>query len=328
MNPIICVTEFSEHTVEAARAAAALAHCMHENLVLVHSVDERGQFPDGWRPRLMNDDRPRLAEEAARLRQLGLVFDDELLRGVPDDGIVKFATKRAARLVVVGCTPTGAIERWLLGCTAEEIAESSPVPTLAIRSAAPFEAWVHQERPLKILVGMDLTANSEAALRWLGEFCQLGPCAVLAGLIADPARDADWPGRTAPSQGFLERLLHERITGVLSGEHVRVCVAARTGKVAEALVALASKSETDLLVVGTHQWKGLTRLYHRSVSRGVLRRAAMNVLVVPEAGAERTMEVGVSEGVRSKNSNVPHFQGFAGRTGGCAQAVVSVNSPR
>jgi nucleotide-binding universal stress UspA family protein len=277
---------------------------MHENLVFVHSVDERGQFPDRLRPRLLHDDRPRLALEAQQLRQLGLVFDEELLRGVPDDGLVEFATKRAARLVVVGCTPTGAIERWLLGCTAEEIAESSPVPTLAVRSAAPFEAWVHQERPLKILVGMDLTANSDAALRWLGEFCQLGPCAVLAGHIADSRARSSWLGSQEQlrpvaghpcSPGVIERLLDERVRRVLGGEHVRVCAVAGIGHVAEDLVTLARRSESDLLVVGTHQWKGLTRLDHRSVSRGVLRRATMNVLCVPEVGTEGTVMAWVGE---------------------------------
>ena len=304
MNPIICVTEFSEHTVEAAKAAAVLAQCMHGDLVLVHSVDERGQFPDGWRPRLMNDDRPLLAQEAARLRQLGLVFDDALLRGVPDDGIVRFATTRGAQLVVVGGSPMGVLEHWAFGCIAEEIAESSPVPTLAVRSAAPFEEWAHHGRPLKIFLGMDLIANSDAALRWLGGFCQLGSCAVLAGLIADSQKEADRFGRDEPlrpgpqhsgSQGELERLLRERVTRVLGGEHVRVCAVAGIGQVAEDLVTLASRSETDLLVVGTHQGRGLTRLCHRSVSRGVLRRAAMNVLCVPEVGAEGAMRSWVGE---------------------------------
>lgn len=304
MNPIICVTEFSEHTVEAARAAAALAHCMQGNLILVHSVDERGQFPARLRPRLMNEDRPRLAQETERLRQLGLEFDPELLRGIPDDGIAQFAAKQGAQLVVVGCAPTCRIERWLLGCTAEELAESSPAPTLAVRSAAPFVEWAHGKRPLRIFVGTDLTANSDAALRWLREFCQFGSCEIIAGLIADPRAGAVRPRRhdglrpvvwRAATPGVLERLLNERVTRVLGGGHVRVCVAAKTRSVEADLVTLASGSDSDLLVVGTHQWKGFTRWVHHSVSRGVLRRAAMNVLCVPENGVDWTMESSVGE---------------------------------
>ncbi|MBI4622475.1 MAG: universal stress protein [Verrucomicrobia bacterium] len=304
MSPIICTTDFSEHTVEAAKAAAALAHCMNGNLVLVRSVDERHQFPHRLRPRLMNEDRPRLAKEAERLRQLGLVFEEKLLRGVPDDGVVKLAMKSGARLVVVGCSPTTATERWVLGCTAEAIAESSPVPTLAVRSAAPFEEWVRRNRPLRIFVGMDLTGNSDAALRWLGEFCRLGSCDLLAGLVAGRQEKAGWLGlhellravdqRPCPPD-VLERDLKERVARVLGGEQVRVCVAAGTGRVDADLAELARKTETDLLVVGTHQRTGFTRLQHRSVFRGVLRRAPMNVLCVPDAGVERTMDSCVRE---------------------------------
>ncbi len=125
-QPIVCGTDFSENATEAVRAAAALAQRFHEPLILAHSVDERGEFPDHLRPRLMNEDRPRLAAEAERLRKLGLTFEEKLLRGAPDDGVASFAGKANARLVVVAASGTGALGRWVLGSVAERIAETSP----------------------------------------------------------------------------------------------------------------------------------------------------------------------------------------------------------
>ena len=93
-RPIICGTDFSENATEAVRAAAALAQRFSAPLIVAHSVDERAKVPDHLRPRLMNEDRPRLAAEAERLRQLRLTFEEKLLRGAPDDGVASFAGRR------------------------------------------------------------------------------------------------------------------------------------------------------------------------------------------------------------------------------------------
>src|SRR5688572_12788951 len=139
MNPIICVTEFTERTVEAARVATALATRLGDRAVLVRSVDEREQFPFELRSRLVREDWRRLAKEAQQLRQLGFDFEEQVLRGNPEDGIAGLAWKSGARLVVVACAPTGTLDRWALGSLAEEIAATSMVPLLAVRSAETFE---------------------------------------------------------------------------------------------------------------------------------------------------------------------------------------------
>ena len=81
-NPIVCGTDFSENADATAAVADALARRLRAPLILAHSVDERGEFPEDLRPRLMNDDRPRLAEHAERLRGLGLVLEEKLLREI------------------------------------------------------------------------------------------------------------------------------------------------------------------------------------------------------------------------------------------------------
>ena len=58
-KPIICGTDFSESAAQAATVADALARHLGAPLKLVHSTDERGDFPDHLRTGLMNNDRPR-----------------------------------------------------------------------------------------------------------------------------------------------------------------------------------------------------------------------------------------------------------------------------
>ena len=182
-KPIICGTDFSESAAQAATVADALARLLDAPLILVRSADERGEFPEHLRTRLVNDDRPRLAEQAERLRGLGLTFEEKLLRGVPDDGVAHFAAQAGARLVVVAASGTGALGRWVLGNVAEQIAETSVVPTLVVRSPEPLAAWARGERPLKVFIAVDFTATSEAALRWLAEWRQIGPCEITLGYV-------------------------------------------------------------------------------------------------------------------------------------------------
>jgi nucleotide-binding universal stress UspA family protein len=52
--------------------------------------------------------------------------------------------------------------------------------------------------------------------------------------------------------------------------------------IAETIVAAAAGWPADLIVVGAHGQRGLVRLVLGSVAEGVIERAAMPVLVVPD----------------------------------------------
>ena len=322
---IICGTDFAENADKAAAVAAALARRLGVPCILAHSVDERGEFPDHLRTRLMNEDRPRLAEHAARLRGLGLTFDEKLLHGVPDEGVANFAAQSGARLVVVGASVMGShwLGRLLLGNISARIAESSSVPTLVVHDAAPFVAWARGERTLKVFVGADFSATSDAALRWVAELRQIGPCEVIAGYVDWPPEEAARLGVSGPVgldenppeiQRTLERDVREKVTRLLGAENVRVCVRANSGRADAPLLEMAAEAQADLIVIGTHQWHGLSRLRHGSVSRAILRHAPMSVACVPTPAAAPVAGPRVRECPRvlvAVDIHEPH--GFASR---------------
>lgn len=164
------------------------------------------------------------------------------------------------------------------------------MPTLVVRDAAPFEAWARGERALKVFVGADFTASSDAALRWVAELRQLGPVEIVAGYVDWPPEEAARLGVSGPlglrgnppaMQGVLERDLHEKVARILGSENVRVTVRGNWGRADMPLVEMAIEAQADLVVIGTHQWHGLDRLRHGSISRGVLHHAPMSVACVP-----------------------------------------------
>ena len=96
---------------------------------------------------------------------------------------------------------------------------------------------------------MDFTANSDAALRWIAELRQIGPCEVVAAY-------ADWPpeetARLGVSRSFrllenppgmqrvLERDMQEKVARLLGQEHVRIVVQGGWGRVDAQLIGLAT----------------------------------------------------------------------------------------
>ena len=175
---VVCGTDFSAYSAEAASVAAAVAMRLGQPLLLVHSMAEtfREELPDAARDSLMPLLGERLSAEGARLRMLGANVETVLLRGLPDDGIAAFIRDCGAGLLVVGKSEHEVMARCLTGNVAEVLAESSPVPTLVVHSAVPFVTWARGGRPLRVLVAADLVRESGAAIRWVNELRRIGPC--------------------------------------------------------------------------------------------------------------------------------------------------------
>jgi nucleotide-binding universal stress UspA family protein len=245
MNPIICVTEFSDHTPAAFSAASAMARRWNERLLLVRSVDEREQFPLPTRESLVHEDRVRLAREAAAFRAAGLDCEEHVLLGSPEESIAVFAQRVQASLVVLGCPPLSRVDTWVLGCTAEQIALTTHVPLLLVRSESPFTEWVAGRKALRVYAFVDPVDHSPAIARAIEEW---------RAVAEEEVEFHDTPADAA-------RHPHDAAN--------RCAQAARA-------------ADADLLVVSTHPRKTLPLLPHPSLAGYLLREAPMSILVVPD----------------------------------------------
>jgi nucleotide-binding universal stress UspA family protein len=293
---IICGTDFSENSEQAAIAAAAIARRLDDRLILAHVTDETllTSLPEDVRKTAAASTAEQLQDAVRRLRPIGVRVEEHVLSGRPDEALTKLAADPEVRLLVMASLGHRAKE-WLLGSTAERVAERAPVPTLVVRSAAPFEAWGRGERPLKVFAAFDFTGTAEAALGWVKCLAAAGPCEVVVGYVDWPLGEAGRLGITRQFlrshnppqvQRILERELSERV-GALLGEGVaRIRVEPSIGRADSRLVEIAREEQSDLVVAGTHQWHGLGRVAHQSISRGLLRNAPMSVACIPAARVE------------------------------------------
>jgi nucleotide-binding universal stress UspA family protein len=292
-RPILCGTDFSATAVEAVDIAAAMARRLGTKLILVN-VNELGSLiadPVLFEGAILQK-RRELKHEAMRLAGLEIEVEVKLLSGSPFDELVTAAVESKARFIVVGAVGHGLARRLLVGSVAERTAETSPIPTLVIRPGGKLKEWVRGEHRLKALVGYDFSAASDAALEWLNDMQNVGPCDISVVHVDWPPDEAHRLGYHGPQpltenpkeiQNFLERDLRERVAMLLAPEKVTIMVEPGWGHPEGYLFQLAHRQQVDLVVVGTHRRHGLGRLRFGSVSRTVLHNSTVAVAVVPPA---------------------------------------------
>jgi nucleotide-binding universal stress UspA family protein len=289
--PLVCGTDFSEMASHAATVAAALAAATGAPLHLVHAID---LWPEEVREQpghpLVLWGESRLAREAARLRLLGADVLVRLEPGAAEDILRSTAHEVGASLIVVGALGHRGDTPRKLGSRADRTAQHSHVPVLAVRDSAPFLSWMKEQRPLRVLIGVDASASAEHAARWLDGLCRLGACEVVLAHLY-------WPPETFHRLGLgglrsfvepdteivktLERQLSQRFDGLLHGRSHSYRIEPHLGRVGDGLALLAAEAHADLLVVGCHDQSALARLWEGSVSRQALRASSVAVACVP-----------------------------------------------
>ena len=288
---IVCATDFSDNAKGAADVAAAIASKLATELVLIHVADQAHAYTQGTKAfrAFLRPITSRLRNEARRLRRKGAMVKEVLLHGkLADTAVVDYLQDEQHALVVVSSVSKTVFDRWTIGSVSERISQSSPAPTLVVRSPQRLLAWATEQRQLKVLVAADFTVSSDAAIAWVCELGSIGPCAVTVAHINWPPDEyrvhqsmAESSKATLPSvRRQVRRDLQRKAADIFEGS-VEVQVEPNWGRPDAALVHLAAEADADLVVVGTHQWHGLQRLAHVSISRGVLRHAPMSVACVP-----------------------------------------------
>ena len=291
-RPIVCGMDFSATATEAVDVAAAMARRLETSLVLIHVDELLGALTSN--PVVLEaailQRRSDLDDEAQRLRELGTRVEEKFFSGSAFDELVTAATKFKAGLVVLGAVGHGLARRLFIGSVAERTAEASPVPTLVVRPKSTLAAWIEGKHVLKILVGYDFSAASDAALGWVNELGKIGKLetnVLYTNWPPDEARRLGYEGplplaaNPEEIQKNLERDLKKRIARFLSKQKVTAIVEPGWGTPEGYLFEMASRQKVDLVVVGTHQRHGLGRVLLGSVSRAVLHHAKVSVAVIP-----------------------------------------------
>lgn len=308
---IVCGTDFTPNGNEAARIAARIATAMHTDLLLLHVFELAGaenvllgrpDDPTSLSPvrALIEEEaarqRKRLDDEAQKLAQYGAKVKSELTSGAIDEAIVHRAERANADLVVVGALGRRTPSSWALGSHSDRVAQRSKRPVLVVRNGTVFDAWLGDGNPLRVLVAVDGSPTSDAAVAWTARLAALGPCEVIGAHVywpPDRHERANTRGNDARSlpigrghadvESALASELRARLSGLPNGDAIELKLVGGLGRPADHLVQIACDEKVQLAVVGNHQRTGLGRMWHGSVSRGVIDLAPCSVACVPSA---------------------------------------------
>lgn len=296
---VVCGTDFSELAAAGARAAAALARRLGADLHLVHAL-EPGDGDDGRR----ESARSRLDSAADSLRgeAPGVEVHAKVLEGPAYQAVADYASEREAELVVVASRGRSASPILRLGGTSERLPLISDRPVLVHRGGAAFERWAADERPLRILLGLDESAASEGAIRLVRRLREAGPCDVLVARVysVPEARErygfhglASWVEPDPELERLIERDLRERLPELPGSGSLEHRAALGIGRQGDPLLHLAEAERADLVVLGSHQETGWGRL--TSVAAVLLRFGRMAVATVPPAPLGDAAEAGAGD---------------------------------
>jgi nucleotide-binding universal stress UspA family protein len=287
---IVCAHNLSARSHGAVLAASRFALRWEGVLRLVHVTAASGQ-------RLLTEARVRLEHAAAPLRTSGISVETVLLEGTRlAPTLIDFLRREPPALVVVSATLKGPLDRWALGSFSEDIAEDSPVPTLVVHDASPFESWEWTKSRLRVLAALDLHQDSVGTLRWIHTLGRGGPYEVVPCHIdRHPIPPHLAPSAAQERQQMLEREVRKQVRDHLGCDVPEVAVIPSTTETAAALAEAARRFKADLIVTGAHQRHGLNRLFHGSVTRSLLHRTATNVVCVPAAAVFDPREAPVPE---------------------------------
>lgn len=287
---ILCGTDFSQEGGSALRVAAQLAARTNAPLHLVHAVAlrESDLVDQGTRAELARNHRQRLVDQAEQLKQPGLQVFFHVAEGAPDELLLRFATELSASLIVVGALGHRRRSHWQLGSHADRLAQRSHVPVLVVRQGDQLEAWAREERPLRVVLGADLTASTTAAMSWINQLARFGRITVSAAHLYWPPEQYERLGLggvrnyiepVAVVTETIERDLKAHLSEL--GDKLKgIRIEPHLGRVGDRLAAIAHEEQADLVVVGSHD-RGAARVWEGSISRVAIQQAHCSVACVP-----------------------------------------------
>lgn len=213
-----------------------------------------------------------------RLRKLGISSRVVIMRGDPAFLISFAARKWPADLILLRAHNRKDFRRRLLGSVAKSVIESAPCSVEVVRTTDKANATA---RGFRVLLATDGSVASLAASQAVAETSWPENTEVRVVSVVNPMlyslEELGLTGGTGTDHAH--RAIGNAVHA-LSGADVKISAEVIAGSAARQITARARKWEADLIVLGTNERRGLSRLLFGSTSAAVASRAHSSVRVV------------------------------------------------
>lgn len=289
LNRILFATDFSEGAARAQAAAVFLASTCQTHLEFLHVFEyQPGTFPDYLiKDQVIDEIRAgisrQLDEEVTRAVGQGLIAGARQSLGTASEQIIKTARELEADLIIVGTHGRTGLDHILLGSTAERVVKGAPCPVLTVRVDRP-PLTTEPISIRRILAPLDFSDCSLDALEYTVQVAKQFAATVTLlhvmewrtiGLHFSMADLAEHQKIGEQVQGRIAEL-----TDLYRSQGIETTYAIRGIDPADTILGYALDQRQDLIIMGTHGRRGLSRALAGSVTEAVLRRAHCPVLTV------------------------------------------------
>jgi len=233
---------------------------------------------------------------AERLGESGLKVRAEVLMDYPRSAIPEYAKKWGAEFIFVGSHGVTGLARFLLGSVAKNVVRTAPCSVEIVRTRANTQDSSHDRRGLKILLATDGSDCSTAAARsvatrpwpagtWVKVISVVSPFFPIADVLSGyfeaqrsvlPAETIEKTARFRAAEAIAQtdELLQKSFFAKIERS------APLMGDPKAVILDEAAEWGADLIVVGSHGWRGFDRLTMGSVSESVALHARCSVEVI------------------------------------------------
>ena len=301
VHRIVFATDFSACSIKAFGYALALAKFFEAQLTIVHVVRNYASLDIEEAIVYVNIEeqvqgsRDRLEKHVSSGRAHVPKIQSEILFGIPADKVCQFAFDNEADLIIIGAHGWSGLDRVLLGSVAERVICQAPCPVLSVpaREDKSFD-WADTPESIPIehvalksghlLLPVDFTDCSLEAFEYasgLAKSCHMSVSLLHAVEPLSYSLDFNLshPIENRHLRENVETRLSE-LTAVLRKENIRADYRLGERHAVDAILEGIKTTQPNLVVMGTHGRRGLTRLVMGSVATGVLRKSFSPILTV------------------------------------------------
>jgi nucleotide-binding universal stress UspA family protein len=205
----------------------------------------------------------------------GVTLTTEVRPGDPRDVFARVTAADDVDLLVLGRTGAGGGPGFLhVGSVVEHVAHHLSVPLAVISPGA-------SETIDRVVVGVDGSDASFAAVEWTADFAASVDASVIAVNVAEPF--LEWTPADSPDnwRRDAERRINEWTAPLTDAGVTARAVAHRDLYPADGLLGVSATRHGDLLVVGTRGVGGFSGLRTGGVAIKILHRANLPLVLVP-----------------------------------------------
>lgn len=218
---------------------------------------------------------------SSRLAKKNIKFKKRILRGNPDEVILRVSSKNNMDLIVMGVTGRNFIDRMIIGSTALRVLRKSKIPVLAVNSKKP------DIRFKKILVPIELSDKLDSNLRFVLEYADKNKCHVTVLYIVSGIDHRDVLSQSMVEElvgggkeeldKLVDKALRKSVKNNPNYKNIKTKVIF-ANNVPWTITDYARRNNFDLISINSHGKNLLKRLFIGSVAEEVIRRSSCNVI--------------------------------------------------